>query len=92
MLPQPPTPIIDGGIKLVFDPTKSPHYKVVNAGLKTDDDVDVDGDGGSYIQIETYSSKTGSLSVCDNRFPLGMFNGFEDIFVYSVYNHIWLAN
>ncbi|GKC50750.1 hypothetical protein Tco_1073495 [Tanacetum coccineum] len=79
--------IISIGIRLVFDPTKSPHFKVVHVGLKTDYDFD-DCDGyhdvgyhdngdGSYLQIETYSSKIGSWSVCVNRFDLKRFNGFE---------------
>ncbi|GJZ56926.1 retrovirus-related pol polyprotein from transposon TNT 1-94, partial [Tanacetum coccineum] len=63
MLPRPQIyvqpQITFGGIRLVFDPTKSPHYKVVRAGLKTHDDFnDLDG-GDFYIQIETYSSETG---------------------------------
>ncbi|GJS10194.1 F-box protein-like protein isoform X1 [Tanacetum coccineum] len=66
-----------GGIRLVFDPTKSPHYKVVHAGLKTDDDFnDLDG-GDFYIQIETYSSETGKWSVCVNRFGFKRFHGFN---------------
>ncbi|GJU26146.1 hypothetical protein Tco_1164767 [Tanacetum coccineum] len=96
--------IIFGGIRLVFDPTKSPHYKVVHAGLKTNDDFDDpdgcdfiidcngfhDGGGGSYIQIETYSSKTGSWSVCVNRFDFTRFHGFE-VGIYSNGALHWLS-
>ncbi|GJS22019.1 F-box protein-like protein isoform X1 [Tanacetum coccineum] len=68
--------IISVGIRLVFDPTKLPHFKVVHAGLKTDCDFD-DCDGyhdvgyhdngdGSYLKIKTYSSKIWSWSVCVN--------------------------
>ncbi|GKB21286.1 F-box protein-like protein isoform X1 [Tanacetum coccineum] len=92
--------IISVGIRLVFDPTKSPHYKVVHAGLKTDYDFD-DCDGyhdvgyhdngdGSYLQIETYSSKIGSWSVCVNRFDLKRFNGFE-LGIYSNSALHWLT-
>ncbi|GKC56387.1 hypothetical protein Tco_1083985 [Tanacetum coccineum] len=63
-----------GGIKLIFDPTKSPHYKVVHARLVT-----VDYDVGPYILIETYSSETGNWSVCADQIPsYQSFNGFED--------------
>ena len=63
-----------GGIKLVFDPTKSPHYKVVHARLVTDDN-----DVGSYILIENYSSEIGNWSVCADRIPsYESFKGFED--------------
>ena len=52
MLPRPkiyvqPTFIV-GGIKLVFDPTKSPHYKVVHAGIKTDSTFEDFGDYDFY--------------------------------------------
>ncbi|GJY41508.1 hypothetical protein Tco_0428778 [Tanacetum coccineum] len=59
---------------LVFDPTKSPHYKVVHARLVSDDK-DVD----SYILIETYSSETGNWSVCADRIlSYQRFKGFKD--------------
>nr|GFA07090.1 hypothetical protein [Tanacetum cinerariifolium] len=60
-----------GGIRLIFVPTESPHYKVVHARLG----IDV----GSYILIETYSSETGNWSVCANRIHSDQrFKGFED--------------
>ncbi|GKG01604.1 hypothetical protein Tco_0306309, partial [Tanacetum coccineum] len=85
--------IIVGGIRLVFDPTKSPHYKVVHAGIKTDDnfddfndydfydncdgyDEDDDRVGGSYVQLEIYSSETGKW-ICVKRFGFKRFHGFE---------------
>lgn len=74
MLPQPQcysTNLIGliGGMKLAFDPIKSPHYKVVCA----EDIYDV---LGSFIQIQTYSSETGNWSVSGDRFPLQCFTGF----------------
>ncbi|GJS10195.1 F-box protein-like protein isoform X1 [Tanacetum coccineum] len=86
--------IIVGGIRLVFDPTKSPHYKVVHAGIKTDDnfddfddydfyndcdgyDEDDDRVGGSYVQVEIYSSEIGKWRVYVKRFGFKRFHGFE---------------
>ncbi|GJW39037.1 retrovirus-related pol polyprotein from transposon TNT 1-94, partial [Tanacetum coccineum] len=63
-----------GGIRLVFDPTESPHYKVVHAQLVTGDN-----GVGLYILIETYSSETGNWSVCADRIhSCQSFRGFED--------------
>nr|GEW10983.1 hypothetical protein [Tanacetum cinerariifolium] len=79
MLPQPQMSKLKsssfvGGIRLVFDPTESPHYKVVHARLVNDDN-----DVGSYILIETYSSETGNWSVCAHRIhSYQRFRGFED--------------
>ncbi|GKA68874.1 hypothetical protein Tco_0768791 [Tanacetum coccineum] len=79
MLPQPHMSKLKsssfiGGIRLVFDPTESPHYKVVHARLVIDDN-----DVGSYILKETYSSETGNWSVCANRIhSYQSFKGFED--------------
>ncbi|GKB45562.1 F-box protein-like protein isoform X1 [Tanacetum coccineum] len=42
---------IVGHVKMAFDPTKSPHYKVVHAAIISDDDF------VSSIQIPTYSSR-----------------------------------
>ncbi|GKE26836.1 hypothetical protein Tco_1442220, partial [Tanacetum coccineum] len=81
-------------IRLVFDPTKSPHYKVVHAGIKTDDnfddfddydfyndcdgyDEDDDRVGGSYVQVEIYSSEIGKWRVYVKRFGFKRFHGFE---------------
>ncbi|GKB91214.1 retrovirus-related pol polyprotein from transposon TNT 1-94 [Tanacetum coccineum] len=79
MLPQPHMSNLElfsftGGIRLVFDPTKSPHYKVVRAQLVTDDN-----DVSSYILIETYSSEIGNWSVCvDRKFSYQSFRSFEN--------------
>ncbi|GJV27200.1 hypothetical protein Tco_1383648, partial [Tanacetum coccineum] len=76
-----------GGIKLIFDPTKSPHYKVVHARLVTDDN-----GVGSYILIETYSSETGNWSVCADQIPsYNSFNGFEDGIYWNGAVH-WLGH
>lgn len=50
------------GMSLAFDPTKSPHYKVVCVrGFETD--------SGEYrYQIESYSSNTGPWRVCSEPF------------------------
>nr|GEV27545.1 hypothetical protein [Tanacetum cinerariifolium] len=52
-----------GNVKIAFDPTKSPHYKVIHAKFVCNDDDD-DEFGFGYNQIETYSSETGSWSLC----------------------------
>ncbi|GKB47983.1 cytosolic glyceraldehyde-3-phosphate dehydrogenase [Tanacetum coccineum] len=50
-------------VKMAFDPTKSPHYKVIHAGPNP---------------IETYCSETGNLSVCGDRFQGHYFTNFEN--------------
>nr|GEY76193.1 hypothetical protein [Tanacetum cinerariifolium] len=45
-----------GGIIMAFDPTKSPHYEVIYAGVVHDDEL------GHSIQIQTFSSE--SMSKC----------------------------
>nr|XP_043607045.1 F-box protein At5g07610-like [Erigeron canadensis]XP_043607046.1 F-box protein At5g07610-like [Erigeron canadensis]XP_043607047.1 F-box protein At5g07610-like [Erigeron canadensis] len=57
-------------MKLAFDPVKSFHYKAVYA-----EDIHTRF-GSSYIQIQTYSSKTGVWRVCEEQFPLHSFIGF----------------
>lgn len=57
------------GVKIAFDPTKSPHYKVVYAGVINDGHV-------SSIQLHTYSSETGNWNVCGDRFSYKCFKGF----------------
>ncbi|GKC16210.1 hypothetical protein Tco_1012992, partial [Tanacetum coccineum] len=72
MLPQRPHNLgpsnISCGMKMAFDPLKSPHYKVVYASI------------GSSIEIQTYSSETRNWrrSVCSNRFPTQCFSGIHD--------------
>ncbi|GJX17589.1 F-box protein-like protein isoform X1, partial [Tanacetum coccineum] len=68
-----------GGMRMAFDPTKSPHYKVIYAGVVHDDEL------GHSIQIQTFSSENiskcstheGSWSVCRDHFPLLSFHGFK---------------
>nr|GEX78405.1 SGNH hydrolase-type esterase domain-containing protein [Tanacetum cinerariifolium] len=61
-------------VKIAFDPTKSPHYKVIQADFVHDDEHGF----GYYVQIQTYSSETGKLSVCGDRFALLCFTQFKD--------------
>ncbi|GJT88081.1 granule-bound starch synthase [Tanacetum coccineum] len=58
--------------RMAFDPTKSPHYKVVHVG-GAQDAADV---YGPSITIQTYSSETGVWTVSDDRFPSSSFFGF----------------
>ncbi|GKF52737.1 hypothetical protein Tco_0159647 [Tanacetum coccineum] len=75
-----------GGIRLVFDPTETPHYKVVYAQL-----VAGDNGVGHYILIKTYSSETGNWSVCANRIhSYQSFTGFEDGIYWNGVVH-WLG-
>ncbi|GKA51862.1 receptor-like protein 7, partial [Tanacetum coccineum] len=50
------------GLKMAFDPTKSPHYKVIYGERVRD----------TWVQIHTYSSETGNWSLCGHLFPLGL--------------------
>ncbi|GKC93727.1 hypothetical protein Tco_1159169 [Tanacetum coccineum] len=53
-------------LKIAFDPTKSPHYKLVNAG------------GAFYdINIKFYSSETCKWSLCKDRFKYFIFDHFN---------------
>lgn len=61
------------GLKHVFDPTKSPEYKVVYAGVIYEHD----NDRHPSVEIKTYSSETGSWSVFPHRFPTGLFSDFD---------------
>ncbi|GJX79032.1 F-box protein-like protein isoform X1 [Tanacetum coccineum] len=65
-----------------FDPTKSPHYKVVYATSIGDNDDDDDDDVVVSIQIQTYSSETRSWSAVSSD-PLSgrCFSCFE----YGIY-------
>ncbi|GJV75957.1 hypothetical protein Tco_1507541 [Tanacetum coccineum] len=65
---------IVGHVKMAFDPTKSPHYKVVHATVISDDDF------VSSIQIHTYSSQTcnWSSSFCSDPIPMPPFLHLED--------------
>nr|GEV53761.1 hypothetical protein [Tanacetum cinerariifolium] len=68
-------------VKIAFDPTKSPRYKVIHAKFIYVDDDDDDESGYGYCQIETYSSETGKWSLCGDRFPEHSFTQFD----YSIY-------
>ncbi|GKE97116.1 hypothetical protein Tco_1581971, partial [Tanacetum coccineum] len=63
-------------VKIAFDPTKSPHYKVIHVKC-VDDGFGFD----YYCQIETYSSETGSWSLFGDRFPEHSFTQFK----YAIY-------
>ncbi|GKF52899.1 hypothetical protein Tco_0159809, partial [Tanacetum coccineum] len=59
--------------RMAFDPTKSPHYKVIQSVCLDDDD------GPDYsIQLHIYSSETSSWSVCSDRFSIMSFEGFNE--------------
>nr|GEV57519.1 hypothetical protein [Tanacetum cinerariifolium] len=53
-------------LRLEFDPTKSPYYKVVHAGRTCSD-----------IFIQIYSSKKGNWSMCNERFNYFFFLHFD---------------
>lgn len=55
-----------GGLKMAFDPTKSPHYKVIYGEPFEE-----------WIRIHTYSSETGSWSLCGHQFPVRSSNYFK---------------
>ncbi|GKC41061.1 hypothetical protein Tco_1053445 [Tanacetum coccineum] len=50
-----------GGLKMAFDPTKSPPYKVIFLEM-------VEGPDDNWVQIHTYSSQTGNWSLCGDQF------------------------
>ncbi|GJY42753.1 hypothetical protein Tco_0430966 [Tanacetum coccineum] len=54
------------GLRIAFDPTKSPHYKLVDAGRTFCD-----------IDIQIYSSETGKWSLCRDRFNYFSFDHFD---------------
>nr|GEZ03084.1 RNA-directed DNA polymerase, eukaryota, reverse transcriptase zinc-binding domain protein [Tanacetum cinerariifolium] len=49
----------NSGLRMAFDPTKSPHYNVIYGEIVRD----------TWVQIHTYSSKTGNWSLCGHQFP-----------------------
>lgn len=63
-------------IKIAFDPRRSTYYKLVSADFIRDDD-DAN-ESGMSARIQTYSSETGVWSVCDSRFPIQSFFGFDN--------------
>ncbi|GJT17810.1 F-box protein-like protein [Tanacetum coccineum] len=62
-----------GGLQMAFDPTKSPHYKIIYIVDHGPDDISG--------QIHTYSSETGNWSLCGYQFPQTCFFRFK----YGVY-------
>ncbi|GJT17812.1 AT-hook motif nuclear-localized protein 28-like protein [Tanacetum coccineum] len=63
-----------GGVKMAFDPSKSPHYKVIYAEIVERDMDDMDD---MMVQLHTFSSETGNWSLCGHQFPEHSFQYFE---------------
>ncbi|GJX94607.1 hypothetical protein Tco_0349193 [Tanacetum coccineum] len=72
-------------VKISFDPSKSPHYKVIYAEVVHDDD---EFDFG-YCQIKTYSSETGNWSLCGDRYLEHSFTQFNNAIYWNDALH-WL--
>ncbi|GJU12953.1 reverse transcriptase domain-containing protein [Tanacetum coccineum] len=70
--------LLIGVFRLAFDPRKSSHYKVVQAGGEA---------GETWIQI--YSSETGNWSFCRDRFSYFSFDHFESAIYWNDVFH-WL--
>ncbi|GKD28996.1 ribonuclease H-like domain-containing protein [Tanacetum coccineum] len=72
-------PVFDtAGLRIAFDPTKSPHYKLVDAGRTFCD-----------IDIQIYSSETGKWSLCSDRFNYFSFDHFDSAIYWNDGLH-WL--
>ncbi|GJS07899.1 hypothetical protein Tco_0364695 [Tanacetum coccineum] len=69
---------ITAGLRITFDPTKSPHYKLVDA-RRTFCDID----------IQIYSSETGKWSLCSDRFNYFSFDHFDSAIYWNDGLH-WL--
>ncbi|GKF92618.1 hypothetical protein Tco_0279337 [Tanacetum coccineum] len=63
---------------IAFDPTKSPHYKLVDVGRTFCD-----------IDIQIYSSETGKWSLCKDRFNYFSFDHFDSAIYWNDGLH-WL--
>ncbi|GJS48179.1 hypothetical protein Tco_0598300 [Tanacetum coccineum] len=74
-----------GGIKLAFDPTKSPHYKVIHAGRIYGDDDEV------HIQIQTYFSGSRDWIICGGLYPYEDFECFDNEIYWNGAIH-WLKD
>ncbi|GKE50277.1 hypothetical protein Tco_1481535, partial [Tanacetum coccineum] len=61
------------GMILAFDPTRSPHYKVIKTVVEH-----VYNGGVLFVHIITYSSETDNWCVCGDRFPHQSFHGFKE--------------
>ncbi|XP_071699664.1 F-box protein At5g07610-like [Rutidosis leptorrhynchoides] len=75
----PPCPINDGIMRMAYDPIRSPHYKMVYATRRDNNNV-----FGLTIQIYTYSSETGIWSDCSHRY-WSKSSYFSLICVYGIY-------
>ncbi|GJU42425.1 ribonuclease H-like domain-containing protein [Tanacetum coccineum] len=65
-------------LRMAFDPTKSQHYKLVDAGRTS-----------CCIDIQIYSSEIGNWSLCKDRFNYFSFNHFDSAIYYNDALH-WL--
>nr|GEV98500.1 hypothetical protein [Tanacetum cinerariifolium] len=70
---------LNGGFKMAFDPTKSPHYKVIYYETVKREIVEPDMDDMDDMikQIHTFSSETGNWSLCGHQFPEHYFQNFK---------------
>ncbi|GJS91114.1 hypothetical protein Tco_0773750 [Tanacetum coccineum] len=66
------------GLRLAFDPTKSPDYKVVRAGRNS-----------CEIVIQIYSSESGNWTLCRERFTYFLFVHFDSAIYWNDALH-WL--
>ncbi|GJW55488.1 hypothetical protein Tco_0099573 [Tanacetum coccineum] len=66
------------GLRIAFDPTKSPHYKLVDAGHTFYD-----------IDIQIYSSETSKWSLCRDHFNYFSFDHFDSAIYWNDGLH-WL--
>ncbi|GKD30921.1 F-box protein-like protein isoform X1 [Tanacetum coccineum] len=76
MIPEPGNVKFDprsfiAGTRMMFDPTKSPHYKVIHSELPWDA-------VGVMVHIYIYSSETGVWSACEERFHIKSLMCFRD--------------
>ncbi|KAK1425337.1 hypothetical protein QVD17_20688 [Tagetes erecta] len=73
LIPQCPCPIKSIRFRMAFDPSKSPHYKVVYAARRVGNVHHT-----STIQLHIYSSETCKWSECAARFNAKSFENFYD--------------
>ncbi|GJZ72159.1 ribonuclease H-like domain-containing protein [Tanacetum coccineum] len=66
------------GLRIAFDPTKSPHYKLVDAGRIFCD-----------IDVHIYSLETGKWSLCSDHFNYFSFDHFDSTIYWNDGLH-WL--
>ncbi|GJW33688.1 hypothetical protein Tco_0053720 [Tanacetum coccineum] len=71
-------PVRSAGLRIAFDPTKSPHYKLMDVGRTFCD-----------IDIQTYSSETGKWNLYRNRFNYFSFDHFDSAIYWNDGLH-WL--